>query len=249
MTKALIDGDNLAIASAATAEEDESWIACARAKEMLERILADVNATEYEIWLSGSDNFRYSVYPEYKAKRYDAKRPKWEKEVKQYLVDEWQANYSQGCEADDMIGVRQMAEIGTIACHLDKDINMIPGRHYNWELRRLGKIIRHAKEYTVTTEEAIRFFYYQMLTGDPTDNIKGVPGIGPKKAEILLDSCEASEEKYFQMVRDQYGSDEEMEMNGKCLWIWRRMNDIWSMPYYDTTVSKSEGTEVATTSS
>jgi len=225
------------------------WVATSRAGEMIERILADVNATEYEVWLSGPDNFRYKVYPEYKAKRIDAKRPKWEKEVKQYLVDHWQANYSQGCEADDMIGVRQMAEIGTIACHLDKDIDMIPGRHYNWELKRLGKVIRNAKEYVVSPQEAIRFFYRQMLTGDSVDNIKGVPGIGPKKAEGILGSTEASEKEYFQMVREHYGSDEEMEMNGKCLWIWRRMNDIWSMPTYDTTGRESERETIATVSS
>lgn len=233
MTKALIDGDNLAIAAAATAEDSDVWIAKARASEMLERILADVNATEYEVWLSGPVNFRYTVYPEYKATRLNAKRPRWEKEVKQFLVDEWNANYSDGCEADDMLGVRQMAEIGTIACHLDKDIDMIPGRHYNWELSRLGKVIRKAREYVVTPAEAIRFFYYQMLIGDPTDNIKGVPGLGPKKAEIILGQGEASEKEYFQMVREHYGSDEEMEMNGRCLWIWRRMNDIWEMPTKD----------------
>lgn len=211
---------------------------------MLERILADVGATEYEVWLSGPDNFRYKVYPEYKAKRLDAKRPRWEKEVKKYLVDHWQANYSVGCEADDMLGVRQMQEIGTIICHLDKDMNMIPGRHYNWELSRLGKVIRHAKEYSVSPEDATRFFYYQMLTGDPTDNIKGIPGIGPVKANVILDSCEG---KYFDAVRANYGSDEEMEMNGKCLWIWRRMNDIWEMPI-DTTRREGEG-ETTTASS
>lgn len=249
MTKALIDGDNVAIACAASAGDDSDlWVATSRTQEMLERILHDVGATEYEVWLSGGDNFRYKVYPEYKADRYKAKRPKWEKEVKQYLVDQWQANTSDGCEADDMLGVRQMQEIGTIICHLDKDINMIPGRHYNWELSRLGKVVRSAKQYTVTNEEAIRFFYYQMLVGDPTDHIKGIPGIGPKKAAILLDSVAPKEEEYFQVVRDQYGSDEEMEMNGKVLWIWRRMNDIWRMPTYDTTRRESEG-ETTTASS
>lgn len=237
-------------------------MATSRAAEMLERILSDVNATEYEVWLSGPNNFRYAVYPEYKAKRIDAKRPKWEKEVKQFLVDHWQANYSQGCEADDMIGVRLTEEIGTIACHLDKDIDMIPGRHYNWELKRLGKVIRYAKEYVVTPVEAIRFFYKQMLTGDSVDNIKGIPGIGPKKAEGILLQAEEDyqddlvttfgnlklEQYYFNAVRLEYGSDAEMEMNGKCLWIWRRMNDIWSMPNYDTTGSEIERETVATVS-
>jgi hypothetical protein len=239
--KALIDGDNLAVACAFSAAGDTAEIACARARGMIEVILTDTGADEYEIWLSGKDNFRYAIYPEYKAKRIDVPRAEFEQDVKAHLTSEWQANMSQGCEADDMLGVRLM-ELGkdAILCHLDKDMNMIPGKHYNWELRRLGKVIREAKIYDVTEQDAIRFFYYQMLVGDATDNIKGIPGTGPKKASTILEGIDYAyhedndplslEARYFRTVRDLYSSDEEMEMNGKVLWIWRKMNDIWVMP-------------------
>lgn len=36
-------------------------------------------------------------------------------------------------------------------------------------------------------EEAHRFFCLQLLTGDSTDHIMGLKGIGPKKAEKLLE--------------------------------------------------------------
>src|SRR5690606_15306825 len=39
----------------------------------------------------------------------------------------------------------------------------------------------------VSEEEADRYFYMQVLTGDPTDGYSGCPGIGPKRAERLLD--------------------------------------------------------------
>lgn len=74
---------------------------------MLEGILRDTGATTVEVWLTAGKNFRYSVYPEYKANRREAYRPKWEKEVKQYMVDVWNAHYTDGIEADDMLGIRQ----------------------------------------------------------------------------------------------------------------------------------------------
>lgn len=105
--RALVDGDNVAIACAWSAETEDVEICYARIDTMLEQILHDVGATEYEIWLSGSSNFRYNIYPEYKGNRISMPRPKWEHEAKQHLKDKWQANVSVGCEADDMLGVRQ----------------------------------------------------------------------------------------------------------------------------------------------
>lgn len=230
--RAIIDADNLAFACAASAEDNELGIACARANDMVSVIMEQSGSEKYELWLTGKGNFRYNIYPEYKANRIQAKRPRWEAAVKQHLVECWEANWSTGCEADDMLGVRLMEDPENIACHLDKDINMIPGWHYNWELKRLGKTVRESKKYFVTPEEGTSFFYLQMLTGDPTDNIKGVVGIGLKKAEKVLAGCN-TEVDMFNAVRDLYSCDEEMEMNGGVLWIWRKLNDVWSLKKYE----------------
>ena len=228
--KALIDADNIAFACAASGEDfDNPGIACSRADEMLEGIIRDCGADSYELWLSGGTNFRYKVYPEYKANRLDAYRPKWEREVRQHLVDSWQANTTDGIEADDMLGVRQCTSTAsgdsTIICHLDKDINQIPGWHFNWELKRLGNVIREKRQYFVTPEEADYNFFYQLLVGDPTDNIKGVPGIGPKKATALL--SQGDRRGWFDVCLNAYGSEEELDMNAKCVYIWRKENDNW----------------------
>ncbi len=193
---------------------------------MLEHILLDVQAKEYELWLTGGHNFRYDIYPEYKANRKDNYRPKWEKEVKQHLVNTWDANTTDGIEADDMLGIR-LTELGEegIMCHLDKDMNQIAGKHFNWELTRLGNIVREKRWYSVTPEEADYFFYYQLLIGDPTDNIKGVNGIGPKKAKALLDSTERS--GWYEAIKDLYSCEEELDLNATCLYIWRKHNDSW----------------------
>lgn len=226
--RALVDGDNLAFACAASAEDaDEAWVACSRAQSFMETILQSTGVTEFEVWLSGPDNFRYTVYPEYKGNRKGAYRPKWEKDVKDYLTIEWNANWSEGCEADDMLGVR-LTELGSdaILCHLDKDMNQIAGKHFNWAIIRLGNVVREARIYDVTPEEGDRFFWKQVLTGDTTDNIKGVSGIGPVKAEGILRGCFTNQDCY-EKVLPWFSCEEELDMNAQCVYIWRKPNDSW----------------------
>lgn len=224
--KVLIDSDTIAFACAATAEDQELWVATSRADEMVRRIIDATKADEFELWLTGKENFRYALYPEYKANRINAYRPKWERDVKEFLTQEWKANWSVGCEADDMVGVQQCAappNTTTIA-HIDKDINCIPGMHYNWELTRLGKLVRPAVLYEVSEEESLYNFYYQLIVGDTTDNIKGVVGAGPKKALSILTQFQTEEERYH-AINELYSCPEEMALNARCLWLWRKMND------------------------
>lgn len=228
---ALLDADIITFRAAFSAEDEpEAWIACSRADAMIKEISEVVKADAVELWLSGSDNFRYGIYPEYKANRIKSKRPRWEKDVKEYLVSEYSANWSKGCEADDMLGVRQ-TELGkeSIICTIDKDLWQIPGWKYNFVKK---------EQNFVTDEEGLYFFYYQCLVGDTADGIKGVPNIGPVKAKKLLDACYAEENDanvarlWYEAVRDQYGSYEEFKMNAQVLWIWRKPGDIWNDPYY-----------------
>lgn len=228
MSVLLIDADNVAIAIAAKNEANDVEYAYRDVDTAITNQLQTTGCSHYELWLSGKLNFRYRIYNEYKSNRIEKARPIHEKAVKQYMVDAWQANYSEDCEADDMLGVRQMELTDSTISHLDKDINMIPGRHYNWALTRNGVVVREERVYDVTDEEALRFFYTQLITGDATDNIKGVPGFGPKKAANLLDPL-CSEKEFLTEIRCLYSSDEEMELNARCLWIWRKLGDIYSL--------------------
>ena len=56
-----------------------------------------------------------------------------------------------------------------------------------------------------------------MLAGDPGDGIKGIPGIGPKKAEAYLVGCvdhgmyyDACEATYKKLLKDQMPESEIM---------------------------------------
>jgi 5'-3' exonuclease len=244
--KVLIDSDSVAFASAATSDDQDFWVAQNRCDDMVRRILDETKADEYELWLTGDTNFRYNIYPEYKAQRKKQYIPKWYIPLKQHLQDAWQANISQGCEADDMVGVRQMEHPPgeSLIAHIDKDINMIPGMHYHWGIMRLGKVVRAPELYEVSDEEALYNFYYQLIVGDNgTDNIKGVRGAGPVLAQKLLQQHTSEEGRYY-AISDLYSCYEEMAVNAKCLWIWRKMNDDvterwkdWSGPQEENMVS------------
>jgi len=229
---ALLDGDLIAYRNAASAENEPLEICLSRVDSLIDTIMRETGATEYMIALSGETNFRRDIYPEYKQNRKDVQRPKWLLEAKQYLKDKFNAVESINCEADDLLGVWQCTlEQDTIICTLDKDLRMVPGKHYSWEIRGTSKLgkewVRPSEISHITTYEATMHFYRQLIIGDPSDNVKGLKGSGEKAADRILFNL-VNEEDMLQAVREAYGNDEEMLMNGKCLWIWRYENNIWS---------------------
>lgn len=212
----LIDMDLVCFRCAASAEEDDLGIAIYRMNELLDQILEKTGATEYRAFLTGEDNFRKQIYPEYKANRTQPK-PRHLNDCRDYAITQLNAEAEYGLEADDLLGIHQTEE--TIICSLDKDLLQIPGNHFQWAISGNG----WSKDDTFITQDeasANYHFYKQCLMGDKSDNIKGIEGIGPKKAEKLLSGI-TTEQELFNKVRDTYGNDDEFLMNGSCLWILR----------------------------
>jgi hypothetical protein len=153
--------------------------ALANIRILLNKILEDTECVEYKIFLSGDDNWRRELAPSYKANRDATHKPVWFEEMKDYLILEHDAIVTKdGMEADDFLGLAQDVDT-TVICTLDKDLDQIPGWHYNWKSR---------ETYYVTSDESNLFFWMQMLMGDSADNIKGIYGIGPVRAKTMLDS-------------------------------------------------------------
>lgn len=217
----LIDSDTLAYVAAIMAEDYDESAVRYNVDKMLEDTLIECNDFNFMCFLTGKTNFRYDVYPEYKANRKDQPKPKYLDVARQRLIDEYKATVSDGCEADDLVSIEQYkrANEATVV-HIDKDLNQIVGWHYN---------PRKKERYLVSPNDAIRFFYEQLLVGDTADNVKGAKGIGPKKAAKILDQCE-NEQEMFVAVRDVYGCDQELLMNAQVLWIQKAEGDIWKWP-------------------
>lgn len=234
--QALIDGDIVVYSNAASAEDDPVEVAYMRIDQMMHSILDTTGADTFRVFLSGSNNFRHEIYPEYKANRKDMIDPRWRKACKEYLVREWDAEVTDGYEADDALGIVQcqnllaQQENDTIIATVDKDLDMIPGMHYSWPIIRKGAVVREGKIYEVSEVEGIRSFYRSLLVGDRTDNIFGVDGIGKVKAAKMIDNLE-TEEEMFERVAELYQGDmDRLLVNGKCLWIMREENKQWDFP-------------------
>jgi len=158
---------------------------------------------DLRLFLTSSDksNFRFGVVETegpkglgYKAGR--PPRPIHYQEARDYLIKNG-AEEVFGYEADDALAFYQTED--TIACHIDKDINMVPGRHLNWVTMEfynvpegLGTVEYNDKGKLVG--RGLKFFYHQLLTGDATDNILGIKGIGDKTAFVALEDCNTEQE-------------------------------------------------------
>jgi DNA polymerase-1 len=229
--RALIDGDIVVYRSAASTKDDEeSWIAQSRADTMIQEILADTQATSYSVYLTGKGNFRRDIAPSYKANRPEERPVHWQA-VREFLVTQHKAIICNGYEADDEMGIQQdKTSNTTVICSIDKDLLQIPGKHYNF----VKKIFQE-----VTFDDGLKFLYLQSLIGDRSDNIIGVPGVGPVKAERAL--AELLPEEWYDKCRQMYDDDERFHLNMKLLYIWQKPNDEWHPPGTGNEGAESSG--------
>lgn len=223
---ALIDGDLVAFRCAASAENDGADIAILRADKLIRQLIEETKADSYRVFLTGPDNFRKIIDPEYKANRTEP-LPIYLDACKEFLILEHKAEIEESLEADDLLAINQGED--TIICSLDKDLLQIPGRHYQWEIRGVSHGKPWTKEaafYDVEELEGLRNFYVSSLVGDRSDNIFGVEGLGKVKAAKALQYLE-SEQEFFDTCRTLYKDDERYFRNLKLLWLLREYGEVF----------------------
>jgi 5'-3' exonuclease len=222
---ALIDADFLAYSVGFACEDDpDPRMAKNRLTEWLTDIVyMDLQCDDYVAYTTGPGNFRYEVAKTvpYKGNRKDMKRPRYLDELKEHLR-KLGAIETKGIEADDAVAICNAASPGKfIVVHVDKDLNQLQGLHYNPNKCEL---------YEVTEFEAAYNFWIQVLTGDRVDNIPGLAGIGPKKAEKILKDCKTAEEMEqaaWKAYQDKgHGYDYFVEQ-GQLLWLQRYEGEVW----------------------
>lgn len=222
----LLDGDIFAFRVACTTENEGEGIARYRLEDMLDVAIIDSGINSYRIFLTGEDNFRKQIYPEYKANRTKPK-PRHLQFLREFLKEKWEAEEERGLEADDLLGINQTED--TIILSIDKDLLQVPGEHYNFV----------KKEFNIVSPiEGIQSFYRQLLIGDRSDNIFGVAGVGPVKANKLINTL-TNEQEMFDKVKCWYKNDKHLLMNGRCLHIKRTIDDDWKTKYETLDRSKN----------
>ena len=169
------------------------------ALRMLRSVIEEFNAKKVFFCLEGANNFRYKLYPEYKANRiiktssevdektakklaaradFDRQRDVFLPLLRHLPITTINAD---GFEADDVIA--------TLNANMpDEDITILSGdSDLTQELQKGYKNLKlydpRTKSYVVPPEYS--YLHWKCLRGDKTtDNIQGL--VGPKKAEKLL---------------------------------------------------------------
>lgn len=134
-------------------------------------------------FLSGPNNFRCGIAKQrpYKGNRDPLHKPFHYQAIRDYIVERG-GNVIHGREADDEVSIlahvaRRAGEPYIIAT-IDKDLDQIPGTHYDY---------RQKVFYEVDEHDAKRWFWVQVLAGDSTDNVPGCWKVGPSKAMHVVD--------------------------------------------------------------
>ena len=151
--------------------------------ELVKDIMMNCESDRLMVAVKGRGNFRHDLYSKYKSNR----KP-LEEEMKTalnyghgYMIGKWNAVCADGMEADDLVSIwaNECRNSDTDYCvvGIDKDLLQIPGNHYNFNKRT------HVH---VTPDDGQYSLMVQCLTGDSTDNIPGIKGIGPVKGKKLL---------------------------------------------------------------
>ncbi len=156
---------------------------------------------------TGKKNFRHEKMESYKDGRKAMPEELREQIPHVYeLIDSYSmASYShEGFEADDIIGTmatQYKKDFDVIEIYTsDKDLLQLIDDNVFVNLTKRGvtEVDKCDKErfrelFNIDVEQ---FIDYKALVGDSSDNIKGVPGIGPKAAEKLLNTYESIEGIY-----------------------------------------------------
>ncbi|EJF98210.1 DNA polymerase I [Bartonella vinsonii subsp. arupensis Pm136co] len=141
-----------------------------------------------------SDTFRKKIYPQYKANR---ETPPEDLIPQFALIRQATKAFNlpciekEGFEADDLIATyaQQATKVGakTTIISSDKDLMQLVNTHVSlydgMKDKHIG-ISEVIEKWGVAPEKMVDL---QALIGDPTDNVPGIPGIGPKIAAQLLD--------------------------------------------------------------
>ena len=200
----LIDADYIVYKSCAANETEIDWgedlitvtsnfsEAYGMVKRELNNIATNLGCFDDSIlFFSDSINFRKSIDPDYKGHR-NRKKPCGYKRVINKLKTEYEVVVMPTLEADDALGIYATKEEGHIICSPDKDMRQIPGQLYNLT----DEVV------TITAEEGRRWHLIQTMSGDQTDGYSGIPGIGIKRAEALLEANGAT----WQTVVDAFAA-------------------------------------------
>lgn len=154
-------------------------------------------ATQVHLHLTPSTSnkggrYEHAIIKEYQRNRSDKPKPRYLHIIRDWMGRHFPATLHQECEADDGMSSAQYAAIAagkrdySIIVSKDKDLWMVPGLHMDWDTGQIddsqtdfGRIwTKRRNDGTVKIMGlGQKFFWCQLLMGDPADNISGLPKV------------------------------------------------------------------------
>jgi hypothetical protein len=206
-------------------------------------IMLDTKATGFRLYVTEGRTFRYALATSRPYKGNRAEKKPWHfRNLTAHMVNVLGAQAVQQLEADDRLAIDHLASDGTtVLCSRDKDLRQVPGFFYSWELGNqpaygpkvidpLGDLVLKpgaAKKPPKLSGSGFKFFCAQVIMGDSTDNIPGLPGYGPAAAYEILNECD-TEHDCLLAVEAAYEveemSDDYLLEQGRLCWVTRRLH-------------------------
>ena len=184
----------------------------------------------------GSSSYRKEILPEYKQNRKEKYAEQTEEEKQAFLdffeeyeetlellAESYEVLRFKGVEADDLAAhlVKQknkygFEEIWLISSDRDWDLLVQEGvNRFSYVTRKEVTLNNWNEHYNISPEEYISF---KCLTGDKGDNVPGISGIGPKRAEQLIRDYGDAMTIYDNIPIDgKYKYIQELNANGEVL--------------------------------
>ena len=195
----LVDGNNLIyrahFASKLTDRKGRPVSGTFGVMKMTRNIITKFNPEKVIMaWDIGKSKERLELYPEYKANRIN-RDPEMREHI-QRQIKECQKMFQtlpvrqiaiNGIEADDIIGVLcEKLKGKKIILSNDHDFIQLVSKDVNLWLPKSEKLLTEKSVEKYIGFPVKHYVLWKSLVGDPSDNIKGVKGIGPKRATAII---------------------------------------------------------------
>tara|TARA_Y100001968_G_scaffold325186_1_gene365997 strand:+ start:2168 stop:2899 length:732 start_codon:yes stop_codon:yes gene_type:complete len=200
----LIDADWLLYSSCCSCEQSikwDEWLHTLHADERDIHEMIDSRVQHYQriaeddqdvvMCFTQYPTFRHTIFPDYKANRKDRRKPLALKKTIEQVSERYESVSYTGLEGDDVMGLLATSKKypNPIIVSVDKDMRSVP-----------CTLLASDDMELITKRKADRHWMIQSLTGDSTDNFKGLEKVGPVTAEKILGDAKTLEAMWEKVV-------------------------------------------------
>ena len=200
----LIDADWLIYSSCCSCEQDIKWDENLHTLHCDERDIHEMIDGRVEYYQKiAEDNddvvmcftqyptFRHTIFPDYKANRKNKRKPLAFHAVIEQINQKYKSESYTGLEGDDVMALLATSKKypNPVIVSPDKDMRSVP-----------CTLLANDDMELITKKKADRHWMIQALTGDATDNYKGLEKVGPVTAEKILGDAKTLPDMWNKVV-------------------------------------------------